>query len=280
MFMPPYMRYLTYGILSLTVSFAGWENIHTERKYSISGVAKFDSLLLVVHDNKMMNQPRISFLEKNMIKPISWPLKDLPYDLEGIYAIPEFPYQFILMESTGKCYKIELMRELNKIAVLNQFILPNLKGRMNLEGLALFKSKNHLKIFYGDRGSDTRKSTLFVGDYDHENDNISNVSSFEIDLPMPLKDKRNIGDLCFDNKNFLWSSATSDPGDNGPFSTYIYKIGRISESGYHPIPPGRGFTVNFDDQKVEAMTFEKGVLILLTDNENFGSSRNNYRIYK
>ena len=148
MFMPPYMRYLTYGILSLTFSYAGWENIHTERKYSISGVAKFDSLLLVVHDNKMMNQPRISFLDKNIIKPISWPLKDLPYDLEGIYAIPGLPYQFLLMESTGKCYKVEFTKELDRIAVLNQFILPNLKQGMNLEGLALSKSVHHLKIFY------------------------------------------------------------------------------------------------------------------------------------
>ena len=41
---------------------------------------------------------------------------------------------------------------------------------MNLEGLAFYKNSNSknnpIKIIYGDRGSNTRESTLFVGNYD------------------------------------------------------------------------------------------------------------------
>ena len=68
--------------------------------------------------------------------------------------------------------------------------------------------------------------------------------------------------------------ATSDPGNNGPFFSYLYNIGNISKEGYfqinHPdllIP-----IVAIDDQKIEAMFFNKNSLVLMTDNEDFGST--------
>ena len=69
-------------------------------------------------------------------------------------------------------------------------------------------------------------------------------------------------------------SATSDPGNNGPFSSYLYNIGNISKEGYfqmnHPdlLKP----VIAIDDQKIEAMVFNKNSLVLMTDNENYGST--------
>ena len=79
-------------------------------------------------------------------------------------------------------------------------------------------------------GSVDRISNLFIGDYELSNNSITNINSYVIDLPEPESFKRNIADLVFDPGGILWSAATSDPGDDGPFETRIYKIGQISQT--------------------------------------------------
>ena len=63
-----------------------WSKIHSTREFSISGVAKFQKGYLIVHDNKIKGQARLSILNSNLeIKELIWPEKKLPYDLEGIF---------------------------------------------------------------------------------------------------------------------------------------------------------------------------------------------------
>ena len=57
---------------------------------------------------------------------------------------------------------------------------------------------------------------------------ISLQDSVLINVPWPLVAKRHMSDMDIDNNNILWASATSDPGDNGPYETAIYKIGSFS----------------------------------------------------
>ena len=128
------------------------------------------------------------------------------------------------------------------------------------------------KIMYGDRGSDLRKSTLFVGDFNPINNNITNLVKHIIDLPAPSEHKRNIADLSIDKKNNLWTSATSDPGNDGPFETYLYKLGYLSKSGVLNLKKTQKSNLHFENQKVEALYFYKSYALLMTDNENFGAS--------
>ena len=65
------MRNITYLIITISAlaSFFScdddnWISISEERIYSISGVSAFNNGWLVVHDNKMFDQPRISLLSK------------------------------------------------------------------------------------------------------------------------------------------------------------------------------------------------------------------------
>ena len=107
-----------------------------------------------------------------------------------------------------------------------------------------------------------------------KNNEFYDIKSYEFDLPKPYSHKRNIADLTINSEGFVWSSATSDPGDNGPFSTAIYEIGKINTVGsFNPIHSSlQKPLMVFSDQKVEAITFKKRDLILMTDNENFGST--------
>ena len=235
---------------------AEWKSIHHDKLFSISGVVSFTDGFLVVHDNKSKGQPRISFINKE----------------NTIHIIPGASNEFLVMESGGVCYRVMVKPESKEISIINKFILPKVSKIMNLEGMTLVKSKKYFKIAYGDRGSDDRRSTLFIGDYEPSNNSITNINSYVIDLPEPESFKRNIADLVFDAGGVLWSAATSDPGDDGPFETRIYKIGQISRSGVFSKFQSPKAIKGFSDQKVEAMTNFSSGLILMTDNENFGSS--------
>ena len=274
------MRNFTYLILTTSVlaSFFScdddnWIKISEERIYSISGVSAFNNGWLVVHDNKLNDQPRVSLLsEQNHLREITWPNTSLPFDLEAIHSIPGFENQYLAMESTGKCYRILINPDNEEIKIKAEFKLPGLSESMNLEGLALIEIDKKLKIFYGDRGSYNRPSTLFFADYNVEQDNVFVIRSYSFSLSEPMLNKISIADLVFDKKGNLWSSATSDPGDDGPFETKLFQVGKISNQGFILKTPMKS-SITFKSEKVEAITITDNRILLLTDNENFGSSR-------
>ena len=188
--------------------------------------------------------------------------------------MPNYSNKFIAMESTGKAYIFLIDPFDFRIELLQTLTLPGITNKMNLEGLAVYNSAQGQIFIYGDRGSDKRSSTLITAFYEPDNHKIYEVNKFVIDLPVPKNDKRNIADLTIDNNGAVWTSATSDPGNDGPFKTAIYQIGQMSNVGTfdfnHPslLKP----LIMIDNQKVEAMLFDKGELILMTDNENLGAT--------
>ena len=252
-----------------------WKTIHGDRLYSVSGIAPFKEGYVVVHDNKKKNQPRVSYIDRELkIHPVAWPEAKLPYDLEAIVVIPGYDNRFMLMESTGICYELTIDPTTLCTDLLHSFSLPELKGNMNLEGLTIYPSGQGLVFIYGDRGSDRRKSTLFTAFFDPNKKLFYKVSQFTFDLPKPKKHKRNIADLAIKGDGSIWTSATSDPGNNGPFTTAIYELGEIDHAGtFTPIHPELQKPIMvFGGQKVEAMMFHKGYLVFMTDNENFGAT--------
>ena len=263
------------SFLSLVIAQDKWYQIHGSRQFSISGVAKFEKGFLVVHDNKKKKQPRISYLDKSFkLRKLVWPKPKLPYDLEALHKMPHYTNKFIAMESTGKAYLFFVDPFDFRIELIQTFTLPGISNKMNLEGLAVFNSAQGQVFIYGDRGSNKRSSTLITALYEPTNHNIYEVNKFVIELPFPENDKRNIADLAIDNNGGVWTVATSDPGNDGPFQTAIYHIGQMSNVGTfnfnHPslLKP----LMIIDNQKVEAMIFNKERLILMTDNENFGAT--------
>ncbi|MBT3763230.1 MAG: hypothetical protein HOF82_04765 [Candidatus Marinimicrobia bacterium] len=100
------------------------------------------------------------------------------------------------------------------------------------------------------------------------------MSRFEFGLPIPKTHRRNIADLAIKEDGSLWTSATSDPGDYGPFTTAIYELGSINHAGtFTPIHPKLlKPIIVIAGQKVEALMFHKEHLVLMTDNENFGAT--------
>ena len=278
-----FMTFLFGNLISKDLVEEKWIKISPLREFSISGVAPFYNNFIVVHDNKKANQARVSMLDKkNNLTLLSWPELKLPFDLEAIYLIPGTKNEFLIMESRGYCYRISINSETNVIKILNKFKLPKLTKKMNLEGLALHKysnSKNDLiKIIYGDRGSNTRESTLFVGNYDFVKGIVTNVELFQFSVKEPVSHRRNISDLAIDKNNNLWCSATSDPSNDGPFETKIYVIGHLNNNGTFNLRKKLLVTRSIKEQKVEAITFYNGKFFLMTDNEKMGSTMNSFNL--
>ena len=278
-----FMTFLFGNLISKDLVEKKWIKISPLREFSISGVAPFYNNFIVVHDNKKANQARVSMLDKkNNLTLLSWPELKLPFDLEAIYLIPGSKNEFLIMESRGYCYRISINSETNVIKILNKFKLPKLTKKMNLEGLALHKysnSKNDLiKIIYGDRGSNTRESTLFVGNYDFVKGIVTNVELFQFSVKEPVSHRRNISDLAIDKNNNLWCSATSDPSNDGPFETKIYVIGHLNNNGTFNLRKKLLVTRSIKKQKVEAITFYNGKFFLMTDNEKMGSTMNSFNL--
>ena len=253
----------------------GWKQIHNSREYSISGIANFNDGYLVVHDNKKKNQARVSYINRELkIKKLIWPEPKLPYDLESAVKMPGKMNRYIFMGSKGICYEVTVDPKDFRIDVLHTFTLPGLKPKMNLEGLTIYPSGQGLIFIYGNRGSDSETSTLFTVFFNHKKKLFKDLNQFEYDLPIPKKHKRNFADLTLKEDGSIWTVATSDPGNNGPFTSAIYELGEINHAGtFIPIHPNLLKPIMvFSGQKVEAMVFHKGHLVLMTDNENFGST--------
>jgi len=87
---------------------------------------------------------------------------------------------------------------------------------------------------------------------------VSNKYSLNQDIQLDTE----VISATYDKKNNLWTSATSDPGNDGPFETYLYKLGHLSKSGVLNLKKTQKSNLHFENQKVEALYFYKSYLVL------------------
>jgi len=86
-----------------------------------------------------------------------------------------------------------------------------------------------------------------------------------------------MSDMDIDNNNILWTSSTADPGDDGPYKSAIYKIGKfeiLKEQLYFYISDSFPKQYVFKKNKVEALTINDNKIIFATDDENLGAAIN------
>ncbi len=59
-----YIVKIVFYTVAFTMGQNGWVQLQDDPTYAISGVAQFYNGYIVVHDNKMKDQPRVSFINK------------------------------------------------------------------------------------------------------------------------------------------------------------------------------------------------------------------------
>jgi predicted SnoaL-like aldol condensation-catalyzing enzyme len=254
-----------------------WYTVSTEKTLGISGIVAMDrENFLVVYDNKKINEPRLSQLNWQedlppRLQKMAWcDAQKLPIDLEAITAIPEHHSEFLVLESQGQVTRIRV--ENNHCDVVAEFHLPNATTKSNFESLALFRNI----LVWAERGDDEKPAKMSWGEYDVKNNRItlSKENAMDFFAPYPNKNRRSISDIAIDQSGVLWVSAASDPGDNGVFQSALYTLGRFVDNkagihwnAYHDIP----IQSQYENVKIEGLTFVGDTLIMGSDDENFGS---------
>tara|TARA_B100000929_G_scaffold123871_1_gene98051 strand:+ start:1531 stop:2424 length:894 start_codon:yes stop_codon:yes gene_type:complete len=261
-----------------------WQFISGKRELAVSGISPTTNKdrYLVVHDNKKKGQLRVGLIDINadsLYIGLEWPTKTLPMDLEALSDIPGLENEYIAMGSWGFCYWIKLDLQSQTIDLIKEFRIPGSGPPLNLENLLILGEGDNLYVAWAHRGSDHEESILYWGSISlfDEDIAISVIDSVFINIPWPLTAKRHMSDMDIDNNNILWTSATSDPGDDGPYKSAIYKIGLfeiVKEKINFNISQPFTKQFVFEKNKVEALAVINNKIVFATDDENLGSAIN------
>ena len=261
-----------------------WMYVSGKRELSVSGIATTTSedTYLVVHDNKKKGQLRaglVNLSADSLYRGLGWPVKDLPIDLEALTNISGMEDQYIAMGSWGFCYWLALDLSTNRLKLIKEFRIPGSGPPLNLESLVLWFAGNSWYISWAHRGSVKEPSLLFWGSIDlfSEVVTIQKEDSIFVSVPWPILDKRHMSDMDLDRDGILWAAATSDPGDDGPYQSGIYKIGKFQkQNGKMEFLIADSFPKQFVFQrnKVEALTIAGNKMVFATDDENLGAAIN------
>jgi len=261
-----------------------WMYVSGKRELSVSGIATTTSedTYLVVHDNKKKGQLRaglVNLSADSLYRGLGWPVKDLPIDLEALTNISGMEDQYIAMGSWGFCYWLALDLSTNRLNLIKEFRIPGSGPPLNLESLVLWFAGDSWYIAWAHRGSVKEPSILFWGSIDlfAEVVTIHKEDSIFVNVPWPILDKRHMSDIDLDSDGILWAAATSDPGDDGPYESGIYKIGKFQKQNDKMeffIADSFPKQFVFQRNKVEAFTIAGNKKVFATDDENLGAAIN------
>jgi len=195
------------------------------------------------------------------------------------YSEERMKDQYIAMGSWGFCYWLALDLSMNRLNLIKEFRIPGSGPPLNLESLVLWFAGDSWYIAWAHRGSVKEPSILFWGSIDlfAEVVTIHKEDSIFVNVPWPILDKRHMSDIDLDSGGILWAAATSDPGDDGPYESGIYKIGKFQKQNDKMeffIADSFPKQFVFQRNKVEAFTIAGNKKVFATDDENLGAAIN------
>jgi hypothetical protein len=261
-----------------------WHSVADKKIQAISGIAVIDDEhYLVVHDRKKPEHPRLGIVEwkKNQpptLKQIDWcDMANLPSDLEAITAVPNHQQDYLVLESHGKVTRIQLT-EADQCKVTARFDLPETNAQTNLEALHLHCFTQQCLLVWADRGDEKRPAVLSWAKFDIDKNKLETPTDkpFAFNAPFPVVQHKSISDVVIDQHGVVWVGATSDPGDDGDYASGLYQLGKFSETknqivwqAFDNITPLAKY--EYENIKIEGLTFIPHGLIMATDDENLGA---------
>lgn len=266
-----------------------WHFLGAGKNNAISGMSGIDGEhFLVAIDGRKPEHPRLGLLtwkksQKPVLSLLEWCDKNnLPQDLEAVTLIPNHQEsiskqkEYLLLESKGSVTRIQLENN-NSCKVTAKFDLPNAVADSNMEGIAVHCFGNSCLLAWAERGDDKTPAKLSWVPFNLENNQLDEPENkpFEFKAPFPQQNLRSISDLAIDPKGQIWASASSDPGDEGPYSSAVYNLGAFVQHENHidlavakEIKPVARYEK--ENVKIEGLVFTPAGLVMGTENENLG----------
>ncbi len=265
---------------------ARWTTVGKNRSFSISGLALVRSRadgvdLLIVHDNKGAKEPRLATVAIGAglrYTPLPWPTGRIPpADIESVTALPHSYGQFLISTSTGVVSVLAIQD--GRVSVQGTFVLPDLPATPMIEGLSVQSLDGVPIAAWGHRGGGAEPGRLYWGVFDAAGGTMTHVSQIDVRVPYPMTgnpNTRHISDLRIAVDGRVWSLATNDPGERGPFESALYNLGvlRVTGNGVTFEPTRPLVPIQTFRRKVEAIELlDAGARMALgTDDELAGGA--------
>lgn len=262
---------------------------------------------LVVHDTKThRDDPRLGVLTVGGEEGVryralavdDWGDADgRSSDLESVCALPGRDDEFLAAESGtwegdfGRIFHLRL--DGDAAQVLHAERLPQLADNDpetqgdNFEGIACAaRADGSVLVILGERGGTRQNAngslrwTVYEPqehEFEWSSRSLAGVGIAAPGAWISLETKRDIADLYLDPEGILWSVASEDAGDDGPFRSGIWAVGRVDPEADNPVEifddPPIGWWL--DGLKVEALAAPPAHLpfaeaAIGTEDENLG----------
>ncbi|MFE4307891.1 hypothetical protein ACFQ9H_24410 [Streptomyces sp. NPDC056517] len=259
-----------------------WQQVGTDARSGISGIAHEGAGALVVHDNKRTGQQRLSRLihaeGPATVTPLSWTGAE-PIDLEAIEAVPGAPGEYLALAARGIVYRIKV--DGGTATVLDYSPLPEIGEGDDFESFALVSRDGMFAALWADRGSGTdRPATLYAAPLSFASwgQVLFGAASRRVYRSAYPTDAgtRHISDITVTDSGRILVGSASDAGDDGPFDSAVSDAGRVTLSAVGRVrisleaaPKVLG---TFPGHKIEAVECLPGTgdALLGTDDENAG----------
>ncbi|MBI3926445.1 MAG: hypothetical protein HY319_12970 [Armatimonadetes bacterium] len=268
-----------------------------------SGMVKMPeaNTYLVVHDTKTGKEPpwaeRVGVLRLSSSgEPAYQALgishwgaeQELPSDLEACCPVPGRADKYLVAESGyyegrfGRVFHLRIsplpgtkLFYGEVLGVLRPFALPapgySTPSPDQVEGISCFAQDGKLVLVLGHRGGKGTPGRLTWGALDLTAYTFTRQGEAPLAIPDPQM--RACGELHLESASppTLLSVAASDPGDLGPFHSYVYRAGSFAPDGFRPAPVQPLWRL--DGMKVEALStcsIPGSPLCVGTDDEVYG----------
>ncbi|KJK48165.1 hypothetical protein UK23_17820 [Lentzea aerocolonigenes] len=264
---------------ALVPSTAQWQRVGTGITEGVSGLAVLTSRgdhveALSVIDNKKPGQERVRriVLDRGRVtevRPMTWQ-GETPVDLEAVAGVPHRPSEYVAVTSGSRAFHVRVERDV--VTVVAAFDLPH-DPEDNNESFALKAVGSRLAAVWADRGEGIRPTTIYSAYFSLQDHKLGPVSSVKYDTGAHEETVRHASDIAITPGGSLLVSSAVDPGDDGPFSSSLHEIGRLTphkntvtiDLAHRPRLRG-----TFEGRKIEAVTLLRGEVLLGTDDENDG----------
>ncbi|NSC24553.1 hypothetical protein FM076_26730 [Streptomyces albus subsp. chlorinus] len=266
----------------------GWVSTGTGMTSGVSGMVTtgrhgdgYDAL--IVRDSKKPGENRLASVTHRpgsglAVKPLAWKGGGEPVDLEALDRVPGHPGSYVALASAGAGYRIDV--DGGAAHVRDTFTLPGIGEGDNFEGFALTSRHGRLAAVWADRGQDDRPATLYSARVSLRAGRTAfgTVTKRQLRAPYPAEDVRHTSDLKITDSGSLLVGSASDPGDDGPFDSAVFRAGSLefSRSGAVSLRVSKHPEVlgTFAGHKIEALAClpDSRQGVLGTDDENAGGA--------
>ncbi len=245
---------------------SGWTQVSSKAVGGISGIAAAPNGWLVVHDNKKQGQDRVALLDDGgSLTELTWPGSQ-PSDLEAVTSVPGQSGVFATLTSTGAGHLISVSGR--DVIVIQRFTVP--RGTSNIESFALTDSSGTTVALWAVRGSSATPAKVYAATFSPATGTFGAIASGKTKVPYPAAHVRQVADLAVVHGRII-GSATSDPGNAGPFTSALYDLGSISlASGRAALALQTPLQLGVYDHKVEGIACSGTSGILGSDDEKLG----------